>query len=403
MLKQKAWAPFLLLLLALAVGETIAVHAYFTSRFPGGNDLYPRWRGAQLFWQDGVNPYSDEATAAIQQDIYGRLARPGEDQVLFVYPFYTVFLLLPLIAFPYDWVQAIWIVLLQFGIVGGVVAMLRFLRWRQSPGLLAATLLWSVLFYTGLRTIVLGQFAGLVFAAMMGCLLALRQQRYGTAAALLALTTVKPQMSFLFVPALLLWGVGQRRWRFIGAFGGAMALLFAVSFLLVPTWLTQFVQQVFLYPSYTVVGSPVHILSRVYAPWLGRPFEIAVILLALAIMLWQWRRLPQLAVGSGGFLFVMGVTLLATNLVSPQTATTNYIMLYLPVLGALNMATQEAQRGWLWVVGTYGVTLVGVWWLFLATVRGDAESPIMFLPLPLWVLAALLWPGWRDRRGAAYA
>jgi hypothetical protein len=40
------------------------------------------------------------------------------------------------------------------------------------------------------------------------------------------------------------------------------------------------------------------------------------------------------------------------------------------------------------------ILLLGRWVLFLATVKGDAEQPIMFPPLPL-VTLALLW--WRRR------
>src|SRR5690606_37664266 len=122
-----------------------------------------------------------------------------------VYPFYTVFLLIPLIWFDYVWAQAIWLATLQFSLIGTSIALLKLLEWRQPPWLLALTLLWSIIFYNSTRTIILGQFAALIFLWLVLTLLALKTKHDVAAAILLALTTIKPQMSFIFIPLLLLW------------------------------------------------------------------------------------------------------------------------------------------------------------------------------------------------------
>lgn len=129
----------------LFVLSVVGVHATFTSQVSGANDFFPRWMGAELFWEAGVDPYSPEATEAIQRAMYnGRLARPDQDQVLFVYPFYTIFLLLPLTWLPlsYSWIQAIWLVTLQGSLLAGVFLLLRLVAWPRMPAwLLASTLL----------------------------------------------------------------------------------------------------------------------------------------------------------------------------------------------------------------------------------------------------------------------
>lgn len=235
-------------LLVLFVLSTWGMYTYFTSKVPGANDFYPRWKGTELYWHAGVDPYSDEATAAIQRGIYGRLAEPDEDQVLFVYPFYTVFLLWPLIGLEYAWVQAIWLTLLMFILATAVLLTLRLIDWQMPPWLLALILLWSIIFYNSARTVILGQFAAIVFLGVTGCLLALKHERDGWAGILLTLTTFKPQMSYLLIPALFIWAIGQRRWRFLSAFVVTMALLTGLSFLLLPTWLFSFIAQVRFYP-----------------------------------------------------------------------------------------------------------------------------------------------------------
>ena len=41
-----------------------------------------------------------------------------------------------------------------------------------------------------------------------------------------------------------------------------------------------------------------------------------------------------------------------------------------------------------------GVLGIGLWGLFLQTVEGNVEHPIMYLPLPLFCLLFLWWVRW---------
>lgn len=386
--KKKRWLMAALVLVLFGV-SVVGVYLTFTTKVPGANDFYPRWRGAQLFWQEGVDPYSQTATEAIQRGLYGRLATPEEDQVLFVYPFYTVFFLWPLTGLDYAWVQAIWLVTVQFALITAVILTLRLLAWQMPPWLLAVTLLWAVIFYNSTRTIILGQFAGLLYLWIVGCLLALKHERDVLAGVLLALTTIKPQMSYLLIPALLIWALGQKRWRFMGTFGMVMLLLFGFSFLLLPGWLSSFVAQVLFYPSYTVTGSPLWVVTGYYWPQLGKPVEMAAIGLLLLALFWQWRRLPRLPVGSDHFLFIMGLTLIITNMIIVRTATTNYIIMYIPLFMVLREIGRRVRHGQGWVALILGGSFLLTWALFLVTLQGDQEHPITYLPLPLFLLLAL--------------
>ena len=38
--------------------------------------------------------------------------------------------------------------------------------------------------------------------------------------------------------------------------------------------------------------------------------------------------------------------------------------------------------------------LVGMWALFLATIEGNVEHPVMYLPLPILTLLGLWWARW---------
>ena len=395
-----AWqlASILSLVVLVPALEVITTHQVLTAPHPGANDFYSRWRAAQLYWQAGVDPYCEQATAAIQQGIYGRPAQPGEDPGPFVYPFYTVFLLLPLAWLPYSWAEAVWLVILEACLLGGVWLYLATLRWRLPAWLVACVGVWAVLFYHGARTILLGQFAGLVFVLMVGSLYLLRRDRAIAAGVALALTTIKPQMSVLFVLAMVVWGIGQRRWRLLAGLVGALAVLGGASFALLPGWLHEFVSQVADYPRYTSTCSPVWMITHIYLPQLGTPFEVGLSTLLLLYILIEWRQLPGARAGSERFHWLIGLTLIVTNLVMVRTATTNYVALYLPLLYGLKVvADRRPRRARWWVAGVLLVSLVAGWALFLSTVQGRLEHPIMYLPLPVGLFVALIAirPAWQ--------
>jgi hypothetical protein len=75
-------------------------------------------------------------------------------------------------------------------------------------------------------------------------------------------------------------------------------------------------------------------------------------------------------------------------------------MLLIPLIAWLRMALRNWES-WM-VLGGVGGLELGLWILFLATISGNWENPIMFLPLPFLGLIALtgieLSNLWRNRR-----
>jgi hypothetical protein len=396
-MNKRSWLALVggILLYALTV---VLVRQTFTSQVPGANDFYSRWKGAQLFVVEGLDPYSEEASLEIQIGMYGRPALPDEDQVLFVYPFYTIFTIWPLVWLPYDWVQAIWLVTLMGSMLAGVYIILQLLDWRPSLWLLAVIMIWTVLNYNSVRTIILGQYAGLIFLWLMACLVALRRRADLLAGALLALTTIKPQMVFLVIPALLLWALWQRRWRFVAGFTSSMIILVGLSFLLLPGWMVGFIEQASAYPGYTFTGSPLWVITGHYFPQLGTPVENLLIVLFMIYLLVRGRSLLGESTVSTEFLIVISLTLILANMIVVRTATTNYIVMYLPLFLGLQAVSRAS--GKVVVAALLLSMLVGFWWLFLATISGDTEAPINYLPLPVVLMIMLVWGGDWLRRDA---
>jgi hypothetical protein len=386
-----------LLIGALLLGNVLATYWLFTSRYPGANDFASRWAGARAFWNDGVSPYSDEATRQIQLLIYGRPVLPAEESELdpgpFAYPFHTVFLLWPLVALPYPWAEAVWLVILEICLGAGVLLAMRVVGWQPRAGLVAATTAWAFLFYPAARAILLGQFAVPVFAAILLALWSWKTRREILCGISLALATVKPQMVFLLVPLLLAQATGERRGRILVAFFAATGVLVGASCLTEPGWILSFFRQMARYPSYTALGSPIWILTHLMIPGLGAWGEVALTALVIGYLLWE--SVQSLRIRSTErLIWAAGVCLIITNLVALRTATTNYVALYLPMM--MVFRALERQRGGIgWVLLSQAVLLIGMWALFLSTLVGKFEHPLVYLPLPIGLL--LVFIIWRYR------
>jgi hypothetical protein len=226
---------------------------------------------------------------------------------------------------------------------------------------------------------------------IVGSLLALKQEKDLLAGILLAFTTIKPQMTFLVIPALFIWAFSQRRWRVISGFTLTMILLAGGSFLLLPGWLSGFIEQVSYYPDYTVTPPPLWVITGYYLPQLGKPVETGLSILLMLYLLYQWRRLPYISAVSDELLILIGLTFVVTNMIVVRTATTNYVVLYIPLLWGLKRISDRWSWGSGFVALFFVLSTIAMWALFLNTISGDFEHPIMYLPLPFGLLIMLIW------------
>ena len=398
-------------LAAAVVAYTWATWQYFTKPVPGGNDFLARYTAFTAYFKLGLNPYSEAATLFTQQAIYGRAAAPGEDLQRLTYPFYSVLVFGPFTLLDYAVARAIWMTLLQAGVVVGVVLTLGLVRWRPPIWLQIMVVAWTLLDYPQSRGVILGQVAILGFLSLAGTLALLAHPnrtttggRDAAAGMLLVLATVKPTLIFLVVPFLLLWAALRRRWWFVAGFGGLLALLCVGSWLALPTWVGDFLARVEQYSGYTVGQSPIWVLTHEWLPGLGVPGEWALLAVCGAWLLWAWwLSLVRNSDSRPEFLWALAVTLVVSNLVVPRSATTNYVLLLLPALWVFALVAAQGRAGRWLVVAVMTAALVGQWWLFAATVVGNQEQAVMFFPWPVALLLVLtVGRPWLMRAAARY-
>ncbi len=398
MLKRKPTQliPLLILGLILLVAYTWAFQVAFTSRAPGANDFFSQYGGAYLYFFEGINPYSREATEWIQLQISGAVVTRGTITNDFVYPFYTILLVAPYTLLPtYAWVQAAWQVTLQVMMIATMVVIFHYYGWRPRPWLFGLLMLWMLLFYPTFRAIILGQMSIVVHSTTVVCFWLLLRGRTDNqithdiwAGFFIALSTIKPQMQFLIIPFLVLWGFRNQRWAFLASSAGSMVVLVSISFVMLPTWLSDWVAQLTAYSSYTPPGV-LFILTHELLP-LGRTAQTAELLFTVGFtlhVLWVWWQI-LVANQQEQLDWALGMTLIVTHLVAPRTATTHYIVFLFPLV--LMLRSWVLERRYILATSILLLMLVGLWWLFIETTISEAEANVMFVPLPLLMFALMI-------------
>jgi hypothetical protein len=174
-----------------------------------------------LFTPDRLRIYDLDVQIAHQQAVWG--PRLPAERVLFIRVPWTLFLLLPFALLPYA------VAFLAFAALSVVLtagALGAWARWMRAPPLVGVTfVLAGLASFPLLRTLQLGQYSAITFAAVTAALLALwRGQEIGAGLALLG-ATLKPHLIILLPLGLL----AERRWRAIGAGAAGLLVLAALS------------------------------------------------------------------------------------------------------------------------------------------------------------------------------
>ncbi len=383
----------LFLTLAVLIGLGFANYR-FALLSPGGNDFLARWVGAHYWVVKGVNPYDPQVSLAAQEMIYGRLADPdkGEDIAHFVYPLPAMIFFAPFGLLPYPIARAVWMTLLEISLPLLVLIGVELARWKPSRKLLAFLMIFSVVWYHGFRSVIVGQFAVIEALLMAAVLLSIQRRQDSLAGILLALSIAKPQMSVLLIPFVLLWAARSRRWELIMWTLGTMTTLVVVSLALINDWPLLWLRQLVEYSDYTFNPTPVSILAGVI-PVASRALTYGLTTLLLVYLLWEW--VQAMGKGDRWFQWTSALTIVLTNLIPLRTATTHYVVL-LPALCLIFCAWDErwGKKGIVLIIFSLSVILIGLWALFMISVEGAIENEIMYLPLPILSLLGLWWSRW---------
>lgn len=368
----------------------------FAKTNPGGNDFLTRWLATRLLITQGSDPYSEDVALKIQNFAYGAPAKPGEDEMRFAYPLYSILIFLPFAFFKsYTAARALWMTVLEVAIILIPILSVRLVRWRVSRVMLVVLLLFSVLWYHGLRALINGNVVVLLTLLLVGGFLALREGADELAGVLFAFSTAKPQVVVLVLAFVVIWAINQRRMKLVGWLFGTVLLLSASAALLVPNWIVENLREILRYPTYTQPGSPQAAFIARWPDFGARVGWALTAVMALIILVEWWNNRNA---EFPGFLWAACLTMVAGQWTGIQTDPGNYIVLLPAMILAFSLLDDRWKAGGKWFVllSLLGL-LVGLWALFLNTVQRGAQpiqSPVMFFPLPAFLLIALYWVRW---------
>ncbi|MHC1740742.1 MAG: glycosyltransferase family 87 protein [Anaerolineaceae bacterium] len=301
-----------------------------TSAISFGADFSIYWQAGRALVMHGVSPYDPSTTATIQQGIYGRLAKPGEDQVRYAYPPYSLLVILPTVALTYPWAQAYWMAFNIVLIFAAVIAV----KKRPPIWLLAGL----IFFYPVSRGIILGQFAlmlGAILIVVYGLLhseQAASTAKQWLAGILLAFCLMKPHFSGLVIIFFLFEVIHKRQWKVIAGFGVGAVFFAGISWILVPTWIADWIRLITDYVGY-VPNQPI---LGIWLDVVGINWSLGwvkillvfftVVISTLATFKWWKKGLPD-------YLF-LGWLILISQLLNPNpnSLLSDQIIFFLPLL-----------------------------------------------------------------------
>lgn len=392
---NRFWYIFAIIFLGMLALVTWA-NLQFVQENPGGNDFLVHWVGTRALLVDGLSPYDDVVAERIQTLAYGRPAEPGEHELRVAYPMYSALVFFPYALIEdYDLARAIWMTTLEIALIGLALISLRLTRWKMNLWLIPLFLFFSIFWYHSLRPLINGNAVILVTLFFVAAIAALKSGKDELAGLLLGLCTIKPHLVILPIIFVIIWSLTSGRWKILFWLVITLVVMSVSAALFVPDWPLQNLREILRYSSYNPPGTP----GAVFELWLpasGRRFGWILSAILGMVMIVEW--VLVIRKEFRWFLWTACLTLVASQWIGIQTDPGNFILLFLPLVLVLAMWVERWGRAGNGVVIFVLLLLfLGPWAIFLRTITyGDQpmQHPVMFFPIPLFLLITLYWVRW---------
>lgn len=334
-------------------------------------DFYPHWYGGRTVWQ-GETPYRLEITQAIQQDMFGELLPPEEDQQNFAYPAYTSILIAPILALPAPTAIALWTAIQLTAIIWSAIIWLAVLKWKPKPFTLFALIIGLVfVFHYPMDTFVLGQFSGTVLLSISLGTFFLLQRRDVAAGIAFVFATVPPTTGGPIVIAIFGLYLLKGRWRALLTFVLIMLLVTGFSILRIGWWIPQWINVVRQYAGY---APPVWVPS-----FLPLPLIIVLIVTLLLLLGWSlyhfWQRF-----GTPQQIDLVVTILLVALMLLPQTGY-YYLVLLIPVIIVCLYRAKSFPTTAKWIVQISCILAVISPWFYFSLAGHNPDTQGLILPV----------------------
>ena len=164
----------------------------------------------------------------------------------------------------------------------------RALDWKQRRTDLSVIVLLTLGSYPAAQGIKLQQLTLLVAALLALCTLLMSRGQLAPAGSILAIVTIKPQLTVLLAAWLVLWALSgiRHRWHLLAGFAATLATFLVGGELILPGWIPHFVQGLAAYRQYT--DGAQSCLDVLFTPTIGHWLS-AALMVALGVSCWRSR------------------------------------------------------------------------------------------------------------------
>jgi hypothetical protein len=214
------------------------------------DDFVINWAAGRAWLLEGQNPYKADLSTIARTNIAKStyLAEIPEKNV-FLMPLLNLLFYLPFSLIPYKISRAIWITLLL--VCMGLITHLAFKlsNWKLPFLEKTGVILISIFWFPGVYAILTGQLAPVLILLLLAALFLIIRDQDTTAGFLLALTFGCLPATFMILLLLLIWSISHRRWSVIIAYFSGVIFLLLIWWMMLPSWPTDWLRNVFLYHS----------------------------------------------------------------------------------------------------------------------------------------------------------
>lgn len=395
-MRRKSITPYLLtiaIVIAL-IGLTIG-NFYLSEKIHIRDEFAGRWMAAGLWLNEGLSPYSDEVTVQAQRILEEKgYETPSVNDVRFIEPAYNLILYLPLSFFSFNTARAIWLTLIELAIGASIFFSIKLIGWKLHPVELILLIVFSLLWYPGLKSILIGNPTPInIFIIIVAIYLLLNKQDT-PAGFLLASVFISIEISLPLTIYLIVWSLSQRRFSVLRSFLAGLTFLWIISLILFPGWIAEWFR-VFLIvnPRLSWINSPLMRIANAL-PGIGTLLLYVLHIGIFLYMFYEWFTV----LGKTGRIFVWKTlsTLLLIYLFNTRSQAA-YLAILLPALFLIFRFLSERWRIFgkiaMWVVIL--VFGIGYWFVFYEKGGWFLPDPsIIILMLPLVVFIGLNWIRW---------
>ena len=376
-----------LLVIAAIAGGLLWANLNFVQKVPGGADFYVLWQGTRNFAMQGSLPY-DDLSPQVAGYAYGSAAQTSRPLPRFNLPLYLVFLYIPfaLVKDPLM-ARAVWMVFLEFELLGLVLLTFQLIRWKPGWLYLAILFLFGVTWAPAVASLFSGSVVIFQAVLFLGALRALEFKADEVTGALLALAWFNLEAMGLLILLVLFWALTSRRWRVWGGFLMVTLVLIGLSILFNTSWPLPFLAALLAnwgantYPStFSLFGG--------WMPGIGVRLAQGLALLTALMLIMEWRtaRGQELR----WLVWTAALTAAATPLLGMPFSPLWLALSLSPLLLVLSIMDQRWGAFGRWsAVALFLTVFFGLWAAFLA-----GAAAVFILLFPFLMIFLLYWVRW---------